>query len=373
MQTKTLLLIILAAIVALAVVLFQYYYKTIKRKKLYTILSFLRFIGVFGVLLLLINPKLTKEEFTIEKGNLILLIDDSSSMKDENKANSITYFLDMVKQKKELTDIFNLEQYHFGAELKEKTSPSFNKKHTDITKAISTINDIYANGNNTIVLLTDGNQTLGEDYEFYGKNQKYPIYPIAIGDTTSYRDIRIDQINTNKYTFLKNKFPVESFISYKGLGNVSSTYTISTEGKTIFRESISLSNTGSTKVINTLIDASTVGIKTIKIALAPLENEKNTLNNQRRIAIEVIDEKTTVAIISDIEHPDIAALKRTIKRNRQTVVKLKKPTVNIEELEDVDVFVLYQPNRAFTEVYNYLKLKNPVFLRLLALRPIGAF
>ena len=359
MQTKTILLIILAVIVALVVVLFQYYYRTKKRERLYTILSFLRFTGIFGVLLLLINPKFTKEEFTIEKGNLILLIDDSSSMKEENKTNNITSFLDMIKQKKELTDRFNLEQYHFGTELKENTSLSFNKKYTDITKAISTINDIYANGNNTIVLLTDGNQTLGEDYEFYGKNQKHPIYPIAIGDTTSYKDIRIGQVNTNKYTFLKNKFPVESFISYKGIGNVSSTYTISVEGKTIFRKRILLSSTANTKVINTYIGASTVGIKTIKIALTPLKNEKNTLNNQRRIAIEVIDEKTTVAIISDIKHSDIGALKKSIEQNLQAVVKLKKPTVNIEELEDVDVFILYQPNRLFAEVYNYLKVKKP--------------
>ena len=359
MQTKTILLIILAVLVALAVVLFQYYYRNQKRKKLYVILSFLRFIGIFGVLVLLINPKFTKEEFTIEKSNLILLIDNSSSMKAEKESNNITSFLNMVEQKKGLTDIFVLQQYHFGTELKENTKLSFNEKHTDITKAIATINDIYANGNNIIVLLTDGNQTLGGDYEFYGENQKSPIYPIAIGDTTRYEDIRIGLVNANKYTFLKNKFPVESFISYEGPGNVSSTYTISVEGKTIFKERISLSSTANTKVINTLIDASTVGVKTIKIALTPLKNEKNTLNNQRRIAIEVIDEKTIVAIISDIKHPDIAALKKSIERNGQRIVELKNSTVDIGELEDVDVFILYQPNRSFGKIYNYLKVKKP--------------
>ena len=37
------------------------------------------------------------------------------------------------------------------------------------------------------------------------------VFPVVLGDTTTVLDLKINQINVNKYAFLKNKFPVEVF------------------------------------------------------------------------------------------------------------------------------------------------------------------
>ena len=63
MQTETILYIIIAGILALLVALFQYMYKSKKRSKRYVLLTFLRFLTLFSVLLLLINPKFEKQIF----------------------------------------------------------------------------------------------------------------------------------------------------------------------------------------------------------------------------------------------------------------------------------------------------------------------
>ncbi|MEE9363780.1 MAG: VWA domain-containing protein [Cellulophaga sp.] len=359
MQTKTIFLIILAAVVALLVILFQYYYKTKKRGKLNAILSFLRFIGIFGVLLLLINPKFTKEEFIIEKSTLVLLVDNSTSMNSANETTNISSILNEISNEEELQAKFNLKKYYFGSEINENGNLSFSEKNTNITKAIASINDIYVNTSTSIVLVTDGNQTIGEDYEFYGTNQKTTIFPIAVGDTIRYEDVNISRVNANKYAFLKNKFPVESFISYEGKNNISVLYTIFLQGKSIYKERVSLTSTNNTKVISTLIDAKSVGVKTLKFTLSALQNEKNIVNNEKRVALEVIDEKTNIVIISDIEHPDIGALKKAIEKNEQRSVVIKKPSVGKAEFDAIDVFILYQPNRSFTKIYEYLKLRKP--------------
>ena len=42
-----------------------------------------------------------------------------------------------------------------------------------------------------MLLITDGNQTYGNDYQYTASNYKQPIYPIILGDTITYTDLSI--------------------------------------------------------------------------------------------------------------------------------------------------------------------------------------
>ncbi len=354
MQTSTILLIILAAIVALGLVLFQYHLKSKKRGKLFLLLSFLRFLTWLGAMLLLINPKFTKEEYTVEKTNLLVLIDNSSSMKDTDIAQTLQKF----KERRNLSEKFNIKYHSFGNTLNMNDSISFSEGNTNIAKALKSVKTIYGADNSLVTILTDGNQTLGEDYEFYGKNQQLPIYPIVIGDTTAYEDFRIDQVNTNRYAFLKNRFPIEVYVSYQGNRPAPTTVTISVNGKAVFKENITFSSTLKTKIINTLLDANSVGLKNIQVSVAAIANEHNTQNNKRTVAVEVIDEKTNITIVSDIVHPDIGVLKKAIESNEQRAVSIQKSSANQNDWDQADLFILYQPKASFKRVYEYIQQKN---------------
>ena len=358
MQIQTVLFILLAAIVALALVLFQYYYKNKRKGKLQIILSFLRFLAIFGTLLLIINPKFTKNEYTLEKTNLVLLVDNSSSMTSEDKAKVISDLSSLKNKMESSSESFNILNYRFGAELSNSDSLGFTEKSTNISKALAGLNEIFTGTNTAVVLFTDGNQTIGEDYEFYGKRQKFPIYPVVLGDTTKYDDISISQINANRYAFLKNKFPLEVFISYDGKEEVSSELQVFVDDKLVYKEKISFSNISNTKIVNTQIEASTVGIKNIKVIVPPLPNEKNTANNEKLLALEVLDEKTNVAIISTVQHPDIGALKKAIESNEQRLVSIFRPDTDLSKLQEVDVYILYQPDASFDKVYKQIQLRK---------------
>ena len=358
MQIQTVLFILLAAIVALALVLFQYYYKNKRKGKLQIILSFLRFLAIFGTLLLIINPKFTKNEYTLEKTNLVLLVDNSSSMTSEDKAKVISDLSSLKNKMESSSESFNILNYRFGAELSNSDSLGFTEKSTNISKALAGLNEIFTGTNTAVLLFTDGNQTIGEDYEFYGKRQKFPIYPVVLGDTTKYDDISISQINANRYAFLKNKFPLEVFISYDGKEEVSSELQVFVDDKLVYKEKISFSNISNTKIVNTQIEASTVGIKNIKVIVPPLPNEKNTANNEKLLALEVLDEKTNVAIISTVQHPDIGALKKAIESNEQRLVSIYRPDTDLSKLQEVDVYILYQPDASFDKVYKQIQLRK---------------
>ena len=106
------------------------------------------------------------------------------------------------------------------------------------------------------------------------------------------------------------------------------------------------------------MEASSIGLKTIKVDIGDLKNEKNTVNNHKTIAVEVIDEKTNVAIVSSINHPDIGALKKAIETNEQRSVSIIKPNTTLDELNNIDVFLLYQPDTSFEKIYNYILNKK---------------
>ena len=294
----------------------------------------------------------------MEKANLIILADNTTSIGQANGVNQLVNAKKLIEENTNIAEKFNVSEYVFGTELNSLDSLSFTEKATNIGRALSSLNEIFAGSNTAILMLTDGNQTLGEDYEFSGGRQKFPIYPLVVGDTTSYQDIRIDQVNTNKYAFLKNKYPMEIFVSYQGKNTVSTTLTITEAGQNLYRKQIVLSETENSQIINTVLDATTVGIKNIKISLSPLENERNIANNSRQIGIEVIDEKTNIALVSNMLHPDLGALKKAIESNEQRSVSIIKPSLSPNELEQFDLFIIYQPDTSFEKVYSYIENKG---------------
>ncbi|NDV14980.1 VWA domain-containing protein [Muricauda sp. TY007] len=355
MELSTVLLILLAVAAALTLVYFQYFYKNPRKGSLKIILAALRFVTLFCGLLLLINPKFVSKDYFVEKANLILLVDNSTSMEGASSEEEISQAINQIKEDDAINERFTIHQYGFGNTVSATDSMRFNQGNTDISNALATLNDVFVNGNNAIVLFSDGNQTLGRDYEYISLNENTTVNPVVVGDTTQYEDVSIGLINVNKFAFLRNSFPIETSIRYQGSRPISSTVTISINGGRVHQEKVNLDGTKNSQTLNTLIEAQSVGIKTIKIEVEALENERNTANNSKETAIEVIDEKTNVAIVSDMLHPDIGALKKSIESNEQRSVTLLKPNASQSELEDMGLLILYQPNRNFRSVYEFLK------------------
>jgi hypothetical protein len=356
MQTETLFYIILAAITALLLALFQYLYKA-KKNKLNRFFTFLRFITIFSVFLLLINPKFKQTKFYTEKPNLIVAIDNSESIKHLKQTENVKLLLDNLKQDKSLNENFNIEYYTFGKDLRTLDSLSFNETQSNISNAFNALSQIYKNTIAPLVLITDGNQTYGKDYEF-SQDYKQPIFTVILGDTLTYSDLKIQQLNVNKYAYLKNKFPVEIITVYHGTENVNSQLIITSGTSIVFKKNLSFTKSQNSHIVTITIPANRVGINTYKATIIPLEKEQNKTNNIKPFAVEVIDEKTNVAIISDIIHPDLGALKNAIESNEQRSVSILKPNDFLEREQDFQLAIVYQPNTKYKAVFEEIEKEN---------------
>ena len=348
--------IILAAIVALGIVVFQYIYKQKAKSKIYLLLAFLRFVGIFGLLLLLINPQFAQKTYTLEKPNLVILADNSTSVAE--KGEELKEIISKIKASKEISNRFKIADYKFGSDLNILDSLSFQDKNTNIYKSLSSLKDVYAREQMVALVLSDGNQTIGEDYSYFKIDRNNTIYSMVLGDTTKYKDISVGPIQTNKYAFLKNKFPLETYVSYQGNTPVSVSVSLKMNGKIVHKENLKLNADVNFKTIAIQIDANSVGIKNLEVEVSQLVEERNVKNNRRATSIEVIDEKTKIALISDILHPDLGALKKAIESNEQREVSILKSSASNSVLEDVDLFIFYQPTAKFKQSFDFAKSKN---------------
>jgi hypothetical protein len=354
MTTTTILLIILSLVVAGGLSFYQYLYNAKNKSKVNLFLAFLRFASLFLILLLLINPIITKNSLEIVKTPLAVVVDNSSSVTFLNAKEKALELYKKISSNTAIQDKFDVQSYQFDTDFEPSSTFNFNGTQTNLEVIAKNLKSINRNVIFPTVIITDGNQTSGNDY-VYSFDAANKVYPLILGDTTKLFDLKINQLNVNKYAFYKNKFPVEVFLQYSGIRSVSADFTVTQGNSVVSKQSISFSPSKKTAILNLLLPANKVGLQVFKASISSGEKEKNTFNNTKNFAVEVIDQKTNVAIVSAINHPDIAALKRAIETNAQRKVTVVKPN-DIKSLQDYNVLILYQPNGEFKSVFDTAKL-----------------
>ena len=311
-------------------------------------------------MLVLLNPSITKESIINQKAKLSVLVDNSSSITFFKKDSLVHAILQNFKTHKKLNKRFDINYYSFGNLFQQSDSFSFDENQTDISMPLERISKIQKNASNAIVLLSDGNQTIGNDYQY--TSIKDPVFPVVIGDTTKYQDVKIAQINVNRYSFINNQFPVESILQYEGTQTIKLRYSLENNGKIIFSERINFSEKNNSHILKTFIKASKEGTNFFTSKIEYLENEKNVVNNSKNFSVEVIDKQSEILIVSSFYHPDLGALKKAIESDKQRKVTIRIVDNKNIQLNNYQLVVLYQPNNKFNIIIDQLNSNKSSFM-----------
>jgi hypothetical protein len=311
-------------------------------------------------MLVLLNPSITKESIINQKAKLSVLVDNSSSITFFKKDSLVHAILQNFKTHKKLNKRFDINYYSFGNLFQQSDSFSFDENQTDISMPLERISKIQKNASNAIVLLSDGNQTIGNDYQY--TSLKDPVFSIVIGDTTEYHDVKIAQINVNRYSFINNQFPVESILQYEGTQTIKLRYSLENNGKIIFSKLINFSEKNNSHILKTFIKATKEGTNFFTSKIEYLENEKNIVNNSKNFSVEVIDKQSEVLLISSFYHPDLGALKKAIESDKQRKVTIKIVDNKNTQLNKYQLVVLYQPNNKFNIIIDQLNSSKSSFM-----------
>ncbi|MEN9980816.1 MAG: hypothetical protein RL542_603 [Bacteroidota bacterium] len=353
MNTNTILLLILSVLIAAGFAYFHYLYKAKNKSNLNLFLAFLRFLALFSIFLLLINPTITSNTLEIQKTPLVVVMDNSSSIPFLKSDKTADEFYQKIVSNTDLQEKFDIQSYQFDTDFLPSKRFNYKGKQSHIDAVAKGLQTTFKNKSFPTVLLTDGNQTTGNDY-VYSFNAANKVYPVVLGDTTQVFDLKINQLNVNQYVFHKNKFPVEAFIQYSGTQPITANFIISEGKSNLAQQTISLSPQKRTAVVQLVLPANKLGLQVLKAQVTSPKEEKNKFNNSKNFAIEVLNQKTNIAIISSLNHPDIGALKRSIESNVQRKVSVFKPNT-ISDLRKYNVVIFYQPNSTFKAAFEASK------------------
>jgi hypothetical protein len=353
MTTSTILLLVFSVLIAASVSFYQYIYKVKNQSKLNWFLAFLRFCSFFSLFLLLINPIISRKLIEIKKTPLPIVVDNSKSISELKATKEASELYLKISENKAIAEKYEVQLFSFDDEMESLEKLDFKGNQSNIDAVAKNVRQLYRNSNFPLVLFTDGNQTIGNDYVF-GFQDNAAVFPVILGDTTSVFDLKINQINANRYAFYKNKFPVEVFLQYNGTKNCTSTFAIMNGNQTVHKQSIVFSKDKKVQSISVLLNADKVGVSKYKAVISSSFKEKNSVNNLKYFAVEVIDQRSEIALISSISHPDLGVLKRSIEHNLQRKVTILKPN-EIKLLQNYDILILYQPNTAFKSIFDQNK------------------
>ena len=149
---ETILYIIIAAIISIIAAGFMYGYRTKYTGKLRWLFGILRFLSLFGLLILLINPQFKTESYTTERPQLPILVDNSTSIKELNQQEVIKLALEKLKSNEGLNEKFDISYYSFGNGFSKLDTLSNTESNSNIAAAFKSIKELYSNQKAPLVM-----------------------------------------------------------------------------------------------------------------------------------------------------------------------------------------------------------------------------
>lgn len=322
-------------------------------KKWVITLSLLRFCTVFLLCFFLLKPVINLEIVEKEKPIIVFGIDNSVSMLRANDSlflkNQLINNLSQFSESN-IND-FQFQTYVFGESTKISMQPDFNNKKTNISQFIQEISDVYSGKNlSALVLISDGLYNYGRNPNYINFDVNCPIYTLAVGDTAKNKDLKINHVFNNDLAFLGNQFPINVSVQSQFFQNKKTKVNLSKDGKLLDSKDVFFQNEEETKTILFNVLADKKGIQEYQLSVIPFAEEKNTVNNNSSVFIEVLESKQKLLLISDVVHPDISAISKAISSNENYELTISTKNGFDGNFSDYNLVIAYQTNIELTDV-----------------------
>ena len=316
----------------------------IKLKKRLLFITRTVFITVLTILLL--NPVLKSIQKSKHNPIVILAQDISESIEDSFSQKMLTEI------SKELND-FQVHKFSFSDNVNKGFSDDNNGLTTNYSNLFKDIKSRFANQNIAgMVLASDGLYNSGSN-PLFDNNFNFPIFPIAQGDTSIKRDVSVTKVSKNEIAFLGNNFPLEITLSAQQCKGENIQIEIWYKGKKILNENRIISTIDEYHKIKFNPIAEEVGLQSYKILVSQLLNEKNIINNSYTEYVEVIDSRYKILLLTEKNHPDLAAYKNAVGKNKNYAleqVNVSDFKGNFEAYQLVVIFGIKEINPILSQI-----------------------
>ncbi len=314
-------------------------------KKVKYLLATSRFFLISILVFLLLSPLLKTSTKEYDHPLVILAHDNSQSvvLTEDSSYYSDAYIVEVKQLYQDIEEDYETINYLFGDSVGQGSDIAFSDKTTDISSIFKDISNRLENRNvGAMLLFSDGIYNRGVDPSYIAKQLPFPVYTIALGDTTLRKDAWILKTNYNSFAYKDNFFPIESIINAnKCKGDVLSVKLMH-GNRTIGVQNISVNQDVFSSVVNFKVKAEHAGIQHYRLVVSAQEEEHNKANNVEDIYIEIIEDKQKILILYNAPHPDVSAMKSALESNINYEVEQVCITDFNNDIAKYNLVVLHQ-------------------------------
>jgi hypothetical protein len=290
------------------------------------ILATTRFLAVFIIASMLLSPFIRHITRMKERPVVILALDNSQSMVLTADSSAYRQYLaaDLDELAGSIEAVAEPRRYLFGEELRQVSEDDgfsgmavFSDRLTDFSGMLAELGNLYDNRNvGALVIASDGIFNTGSNPVYLSKDLPFPVYTLALGDTTIRRDLLVLKVNYNRLVYLDNQYPIEVVVHAHAAAGTRSRIKISQGGQVVATQDVIIEKDDLTGTFQFLLEARQSGLNKLSISLDPVDGELSVNNNRKDIYIEVLDSRIRVLLVSAAPHPDISALRQAITSNQ---------------------------------------------------------
>ncbi|MAO71758.1 MAG: hypothetical protein CMD02_04530 [Flavobacteriales bacterium] len=258
--------------------------------------------------------KISTEE---EKPIVVLAQDVSISCADSEDS---IYFATLSEQ---LSTNFNVVEYNYSEDVSKGFLSDKKGESTDISNLLDEV-DLKYSGRNllAIVASSDGLYNKGSNPFYHKLSKSVPIYSIAIGDTSVFKDVSITNVIHNDISFLDNISPIEVQINTEKCKGEILSIKLYSDNKLIQTNEEKVSKSSDFIKTSFNLKNTKIGLQKYSVEVSGVKSEKYLENNSFNFFIEVLESKYKILILSDLVHPDIGAFKSVLDNNKNYEVDL---------------------------------------------------
>ena len=309
------------------------------------VLAALRFLSLFFLAFLLLEPLLEYSKKKVEKPIIVLAHDNSESMVFANDSVVVKSQLEESYNslKAKLSADYEVVSYSVGDKVSENPTFDFKDKQTNLSEFFTEIQNRYYNRNlGGIVLASDGIYNSGGNPVFEAKKLKnVPVFSIQVGDTTPQKDLLIEEISHNRLVYKGNKFPVVVTVKAEQLNGVKTNVVVSKNGRVLGKKPISVNNDLYLTQSSFELESERTGLQKYDVKVETVNGEFTTTNNYKSFYVDVLESKQKILILANSPHPDINALKLGFQSNENYEVTTNLAQDFKDKIEEFSLVVLY--------------------------------
>lgn len=301
----------------LAAGVFYLVYRSDKKKQVpYPIVTAaLRALLFLLLCLFILAPFIQKTNTTTLKPKIVFLQDNSSSVEKALGSEKKNYEHQVKQLLQKLAKKYDVISWNLDQQGHTDSLFNWTLSKTNLLSPIEKINSQYEAQNlAALIVATDGWYNEGADPSYYPLHPNTLFYPVALGDTSIHADVAITKTYANKTVGLNNDWDLSADIIAEQYPNTQTKVQLLDEsGQLLQEQHLNINHTHFSTTLNFTINAKKAGWQQFQLVVKAFDDEKNKVNNQKNIAVEVIEKKKKILVLYESPHPDIHALTAALK------------------------------------------------------------